>query len=142
MLKVCLNGNLKTKTMRLSNENKTANTNLDHLYPLIKKIPLPTIDHILYTRVDHIIRCKGDNNYTHFYLIDNSDILVSRTLKEYETCLVNFGFVRTHQSHLINIHHVKKYIRKDGGYLVMTDDNIIPISRSKKEDVLLSLSQL
>jgi two-component system LytT family response regulator len=133
-------------------QQKTANTadegidNLlqHHLNPknAVKKIALPTADQLVYVPVDQILRCEGDNNYTHFYLLDGTHMLVTRTLKEYEELLTCYGFVRSHQSHLVNLQCVKKYVKRDGGYLVMQDDTRVNISRSKKEMVMCELSRL
>lgn len=108
----------------------------------VKKIALPTADQLIFTPVSDIIRCEGESNYTHIYLTNGEHILVTRTLKEYDELLREYGFIRTHQSHLVNIQLVKKYIRRDGGVLVMSDDHHVAISRSRKDEVLSALAEL
>ncbi|MBU2950905.1 LytTR family DNA-binding domain-containing protein [Tamlana agarivorans] len=105
-----------------------------------KKIALPTAEELFFVSVDTIIHCKAENNYTMFYMTDKQSILVSRTLKEWDELLSVYGFIRTHQSHLINKIHVKSYVKKDGGYIVMNDGSIISVSKYKKEQTLRELS--
>lgn len=104
------------------------------------KIALPTAERILYVMISEIIRFQGESNYTHVYLIEDRHVLVSRTLKEYEELLSGSGFIRTHQSHMVNEKHVKSYEKQDGGYLEMTDGTQIGISRQRKEHVLSLLA--
>ncbi|WP_299780644.1 LytTR family DNA-binding domain-containing protein [uncultured Formosa sp.] len=105
-----------------------------------KKIALPTADELFFVTVDDIIRCKGENNYTMFYMTDKRSILVSRTLKEWDELLSAYGFIRTHQSHLINKNHVKSYVKRDGGYILMEDGSTVSVSKHKKEQTLRELS--
>jgi two-component system LytT family response regulator len=69
-------------------------------------------------------------------------MLVSRSLVEYEEILENYGFFRTHKAHLVNLMHVKSFVKTDGGYLMMSDKSIVPVSRRKKEFVLEKLKNL
>ena len=101
---------------------------------------MPTADELFFVCIDDIIRCKSENNYTVFHLTNGSNILVSKTLKEWDDLLCSYHFIRTHQSHLINNIHVKSYVKKDGGYILMNDDSIVSISRNKKEDILNQLA--
>ncbi len=99
----------------------------------IDKIALPTITGVRFVKINSIIRCEADNNYTCFFLEPKESILVTRTLKHYEDILKNDGFVRVHQSHLINIDYVEEYLKGDGGYVKMSDGSGVGISRRKKE---------
>ncbi|TKG94038.1 response regulator transcription factor [Puteibacter caeruleilacunae] len=101
-----------------------------------RKIALPTAERILFVQLHEIIRCQGENNYTHIYLTNGDHVLVSKTLKEYEELLGESGFIRVHQSHLINREYIRSYEKQDGGYIKMTDDSTISISRQRKENVL------
>ena len=98
-----------------------------------KRIALSTADGIHVFEVSDIIRCEGEDNYTTFYIKNNKPVVISRTLKEYEDLLSEYGFERIHQSHLINLAYLKSYIKKDGGYVVMADNANLPISQRKKE---------
>ena len=100
-----------------------------------QRIPLPTESKVEFIPVKSIIRCEGERNYTKFYLKNGKSLLICKTLKEYEKALSYFQFLRIHQSHLINLKEVTAYHKRDGGYLQMSDNSNIPISRSRKEEV-------
>jgi len=104
-----------------------------------EKIVLPTSDGIQLVRIEDIVRCESDGNYTTFYFKNNTSILISRTLKEYTNLLTESGFYRIHHSHLINMNYIDKYINRDGGYIIMEDGSEVQISRRKKEDFLAVL---
>lgn len=100
-----------------------------------KRIALSNSDGMHLFEVSDIIRCESEDNYTKFYIKNNKPILISKTLKEYEELLTDHGFVRIHQSHLINLAFLKSYIKKDGGYVVMADSSNLPISQRKREQL-------
>ncbi|AUC22752.1 DNA-binding response regulator [Polaribacter sejongensis] len=100
------------------------------------KISLHTSEKIIVVNIENIIRCKSDNNYTTFYFKDNSKILVSKTLKYYADMLKEVGFLRVHQSHLVNTTFIKEFIKSDGGYLMLTEGSNIPVSVRKRTEVL------
>ena len=108
----------------------------------LKKISLHTAEKILIVNLKDIIRCKSDNNYTTFYLTSKKTILVSKTLKYYADLLAEAGFLRVHQSHLINTSYIKEFVKTDGGYLVLQDSSRIPVSVRKRNVVLENLKTL
>lgn len=85
--------------------------------------------------IKNIVRCQSDSNYTYIFCSDENKILISRTLKEIEELLSNHGFVRVHQSHLINPQYVKGILKHDGGSVIMYDDAEIPVSRQKSSQI-------
>jgi two-component system LytT family response regulator len=93
-------------------------------------------------RVDQIIRCESDSNYTTIFLKGEKNLLASKTLKEYDSMLTEYGFERVHKSHLVNMDYVKKYIQADGGYLVLEDDSRIPVANRKKDQLMKLLKSL
>jgi two-component system LytT family response regulator len=105
----------------------------------IQKIALPTMEGLHMVAVDSIISCASDSNYTVFLLKNKQKIIASRTLKEIEEMLEEYSFLRVHNSYLINLNEIDKYIKGDGGYLVMTDGSSVDVSRSKKEMLLNKL---
>ena len=105
----------------------------------LPKIALPQQNEIRYVLVDEIVRCVADNTYTFFYLSNNEKILISKPLKEYADLLKPHGFVRAHQSHLVNPRFVKSWLKEDGGILLMNDGNKIPVSKPNRETVRLAL---
>ncbi len=98
-----------------------------------KRIALTTADGIHLYDVSDIIRCEGEDNYTTFFIKNNIPVIISKTLKEYEDLLSEYGFERIHQKHLINLAYLKSYVKKDGGFVVMADNAQLPISARKKE---------
>jgi two-component system LytT family response regulator len=100
-----------------------------------KKIILKTAESIHLIKVQDIIRCVADKGYTEFYLHNAKKILVSKGLKDFDDLLNDFGFIRTHQSHLINLDYIASFEKTDGGYILMTDGSTVPVSSRKKEYV-------
>ncbi len=99
----------------------------------LNKIAISTTEGIEYIELKKIIRFEGDGSYSKVFIVDQSYILVSKNLKEFQELLEDNDFFRTHNSHLINLAFVKKYVMKDGGHIEMKDNSIVPISRRKKE---------
>lgn len=98
-----------------------------------RRLVLKTQESVHVVELDDIIRCEADRNYTSFYLKGNKKILVSKTLKEYETLLASHNFLRIQQSHLININYVDRYDKKNGGAVVMKDGSEVPLSPAKRD---------
>jgi len=100
------------------------------------KILLPVGQEYEFVQLDEIIRCESDDNYTTLYLDESRSILVSKTLKFIEDQLPVQQFLRVHNKHLINITKIKKYVKSDGGYFILTDGASVPLSRYRKDEVL------
>jgi two-component system LytT family response regulator len=101
----------------------------------IRKLVLKTAESIHIIQIKNIIRCEADVNYTTFFLDNGEKLLVSKTLKDYAEMLESSGFFRTHQSHLVNLDHILRYDKAEGGHLVMADDSIVPVSSRKKDEL-------
>jgi len=112
---------------------------LNHPTTPLQKIALPTMEGLQLISVHSIISCISSSNYSILHLKDNQKLTVSRTLKEVEEMLEEYAFLRVHHSYLVNLNEINKYIRGEGGYLVMSDGSSIDVSRSKKEKLLLKL---
>ncbi len=108
----------------------------------VSKIALQMQSEIRYVNLAEIIRCEADNTYTHFFLSSDEKILVSKSLKEYADLLRPSGFLRTHQSHLVNPKYVKSWLKEDGGMLLLTSGEKIPISKPNKDTVKQALQKL
>lgn len=103
----------------------------------LQKLVLKTAEKIYSVNIQDIINCESDKNYTTFYFINAPKLVVSTTLKEYETLLKPFNFFRAHQSHLINMLYFDHFIKTDGGNtIVMKNKNKIPLATRKKEEFL------
>jgi two-component system LytT family response regulator len=101
----------------------------------VPKIALPQQNEIRYVAIKDIFRCEADNTYTFFFLMNGDKILVSKPLKEYADLLKPHGFLRAHQSHLINPDFVKSWLKEDGGMLLMKNGDKIPVSKPNRESV-------
>jgi two-component system, LytTR family, response regulator len=135
----------KVEQKRASSEYR--NLDYSHLLenlsaPVPSKLAIPTSDGIEYLNTADIIRIEADRSYSWFYLTEKRKYLVSRNLKEYQELLQDMSFFRPHNSHLINMHFVKKFIRHEGGYIEMTDGSNVPISRGKKDLFLLQMAKI
>ena len=108
----------------------------------VSKIALQMQSEIRYVTLSEIIRCEADNTYTYFFLANSEKILVSKSLKEYADLLRPNGFLRTHQSHLVNPKYVKSWLKEDGGVLLLTSGEKIPVSKPNKETVKQALQRL
>lgn len=121
---------------------KQKNERLGYLLEYLKddnqikpRIALPLFGETRYVNINDIVRCEADNTYTRFALNSGEQILVSKTLKEYADMLLNYGFLRSHQSHLVNTAFIKSWLREDGGSLLLTDGVKIPVSKLNREKV-------
>jgi len=107
-----------------------------------QKITLPTSTSYEIVFIKDIIRCEADGSYTVFHLTGKRKLMASASLKHYEDLLPVNEFMRIHHHHLININHVVRYLKVDGGYAVMSDGSQIEISRRKKDDFLEKLNKV
>lgn len=100
------------------------------------KLALPTSDGLIFVKVSEILYCEASSNYTEITQADGKKHVVSRTLKEYEDLLTDYDFFRIHNSYLINLNAVKKYIRGEGGQVIMMNDKALDVSKRRKESFL------
>ena len=99
------------------------------------RIALTSAKETRFIKTKEIIRCESSNNYTTFYILGGERIMVSKPIFEYEEILQGYGFIRCHQTHLVNKRFIKSLVKQDGGYLLLEDGTEIPVSRMKKEMV-------
>jgi two-component system LytT family response regulator len=120
-----------------SEQLKMLMDHIQHREAGFTKIAVPTLEGFELIPADQVIHCEADDNYSHFYLKNKKRVTACRTLKEVEEQLQDFSyFVRVHHSYLVNINEVSKYIRGEGGYVVMSDGSVVNVSRSRKEALL------
>ncbi len=137
---------LKAAVTKATNREKPKTDEIDNLLKNInqknedQKIVLSTSEGMHIIRVKNIIRCQADDYYTNFYLNDGRRIMISKTLKENEELLKDHNFIRPHRSHLVNMAYIKRYVKSDGGYIILADATKIPVSRRKK-DVIVNYLQ-
>ena len=101
---------------------------------------VPTKDGMIFLKVNEIVRLQSESNYTLFYLIGNKKVLVAKTLKNFEEKLMSYNFMRVHQSHLINLAHMKEIDHGDN-FVLMTDGSKVEISKRKKKEFMDSLEK-
>jgi len=99
------------------------------------KIALPTLDGLVFVKISDILYCEASSNYTQIFT-NEEKYLVSKTLKEYDDLLSDHNFFRIHNSYLININSIKKYVKGEGGYVVLNNDTSLDVSKRKKEAFL------
>ncbi len=107
-----------------------------------QKIALPTMHSYELVPLNNIIVCESSNNYTTVRLNNGQNILISKTLKQIEDLLDMSPFFRVHNSYLVNLQYAIRYIKGDGGYLVLNNDMTVPVSRSKKDELLQLITHL
>jgi two-component system LytT family response regulator len=112
---------------------------LDHKPVVLQRIALPTLEGYELVPLVNIIQCESDSNYTYVYLKNGKKIIVSRSLKEIEELLEGHSFLRIHYSHLVNLNEIIRYVRGEGGYVVMSDNTTVNVSRSRKEILLKAI---
>ncbi|MFC4209822.1 response regulator [Pedobacter petrophilus] len=127
---------------------KKQHTRLANLFSLLEdkhidvraKIALPSLKETYLVPIHEIVRCFSSNNYTTFFLTDGTEHLISKPLYEYDEMLTPYGFIRCHQSHLINKAHVTRILNLDSGYLVLNySEQHIPIAKQRKAAVVAAL---
>ncbi|GAB3426967.1 LytR/AlgR family response regulator transcription factor [Niabella aquatica] len=127
-------------------KQKSENQNLQNLLHYLKfsdkadhRIAITSLKEMRLVRVTDIVRCESENSYTFFYLENEERILSTSPILYYEELLSGYGFLRCHQSHLVNKKYVKSFIKNDGYFLLTNDDIMIPVSRQKKNTIRSAL---
>ncbi len=123
--------------------NKQQNLQLENLMRLLKnsqqkdehRIALSDAKETRFVKTTEIIRCESNNNYTIFFLANTEKITTSKPIFEYEEMLQDYGFIKCHQSHLVNKKYIRSWVKEDGGYLLLEDKSQIPVSRQKRDQI-------
>ena len=115
---------------------------IDKINKKEKKIVLKDSNSIFFININDIIRCESDGQYTEFYIENIKNVIISKSLKEYEEILEPYGFIRPHHSHLINTNKILRFDKQNGGNLVMQNQDEIPVSHRKKTQILQILDSL
>jgi len=102
----------------------------------VKKIALPTFDGTEFINLKDIIYCQSDGAYSYVHFVDGSKLYISKTLRYLEEALCDYHFFRSHKSYIVNTDHLKKFVKSEGGYLILSNDKQIKVSRSKKEEIV------
>ena len=121
---------------------QSAFNNSRHQSGKIEKLAIPTLAGIDFFPTEDIIYCQADGNYTTLFLKNQPKQLVCKKLIEFENMLAESGFCRVHHSSLINLKHIRRYVKGEGGYVILTDNHHVDISRRKKEEFLQLLNRI
>ena len=130
---------------------KESRKNIRHYHSLLKnmrtsaqklaRLAIPSDNEIIIQAVADIMYCKADGSYTQLYLINGKKLLVCKNIKEFENMLAENAFFRIHHSYLVNTAYIQKYVRGEGGYVVINDDMHLTVSRRKKDGLLQMLQR-
>ena len=128
-------------------KNKTAHfksllSNVKLSSEKLTRLAIPSDNEIIIQKISDIVYGEADSNYTTLHLVDGKKITVSKTLKEFENILPETDFCRIHHSTLVNIAHVTKYIKGEGGYVLVTGGDHLDVSRRKKDSFIQKLAKL
>ncbi|PLW93986.1 MAG: DNA-binding response regulator [Marinilabiliales bacterium] len=107
-----------------------------------KKIILKTFDNIHLVKVRDIVYVESDGRYSTIYLESGEHVIVSNTLKHYHEMLGDFGFYRVHKSYLINLEHIRRFEKAEGGYVILEGDAKVPVASRKREELLELLERI
>ncbi len=135
-LKTAIDRVLKKRTENVSKRMNALFRNLTETKRPLNQVALPSSDGLIFVAVGDIIHCESDSNYTTLFLKSKEKMVITKTLKDVENLLSGNNFFRIHHSHLINVNHIKKYIRGNAGYVVMSNGSNLNIARNRKEEFL------
>lgn len=124
--------------------NKTSRLldSMESNYHPPKKLAVNTTESLTLLNVNDIIRCESNRNYTFIYMANKNKLIVSKTLMDFEDVLTKYHFLRIHKSHLINVNYMEKYVKSEGGYIVLIDGTKLPVAIRKKEYLYRELEKL
>lgn len=123
-------------TQKVNAKKKSEKSAYNKLNALYDKIPVPSVRGITFVGVREILYLMSDGNYTTIYLANGQKIVSSRNLGDYESLVENLGFFRIHHSTLINLAHIREYLRGEGGSVILTDGTELDVSKRKKKEFL------
>ena len=107
-----------------------------------RKISISALDGIYFINISDILRLEAEDNYTHIFLNNGDRITASKTIKAFEDLLIPFNFYRVHKRHIINLNYMRKFVKGDGGYLIMDDDMKIEVSRRRRPAFMEQMRKL
>jgi len=131
----------KVEAKQLFNSpNRQVTFLLDQLKALdddnVKKIALPTLEGTEFINLKDILFCEADGAYSYVHFIDGGKLYISKTLRYLEEALCDYHFFRAHNSNIVNTDYIQKYVKADGGYLLLNDGTQVKVSRGKKDKLI------
>ncbi|MEL6559345.1 MAG: LytTR family DNA-binding domain-containing protein [Bacteroidota bacterium] len=131
----------KLKQSNLKSNLDTLIHNLSDTNICKKKLVLSTMEMVHLVELNDIVWCKSETNYTKFKVVEQGNIIISKTLKEYAEQLSSFGFLRIHRSYLINLKHLVGFDKREGGSVVMSDGEKLPVAIRKRDEFMKIFEQ-
>ncbi len=107
-----------------------------------RKMSISALDGIYFINIQDIVRLEAEDNYTHVFLNTSERITASKTIKAFEDLLAPFNFYRVHKRHVINLNYMRKFVKGDGGYLIMDDEIKIEVSRRRRPAFMEQMKKL
>jgi two-component system LytT family response regulator len=135
-LKAALSRLKNSNSYYIKNQVKTLSENIKYPSKPLNRLAVPTLEGLNFYEIDKLMHLEADSNYTLLHFTDLKKIVASKTLKEFEELLPEELFFRPHHSHIINLNHISKYIKGDGGQIVLSNGTTVDVSRRKKEEFL------
>jgi two-component system, LytTR family, response regulator len=139
-----LNDAIEKVKVRIDKEaSRTSAIQIENLASILKsvnksidKLAIPSSDGFIMVQLADIIYCESDGNYTIFNLTNNRKLTSSYTLRQYDEMLSTQDFFRAHKSYLINLSHINRYLKSDGGLIMMSNGKTVELSRRNKEKLM------
>ncbi|MEP6712258.1 MAG: LytTR family DNA-binding domain-containing protein [Ferruginibacter sp.] len=100
------------------------------------KIALPYQNGVTFAEIKNVVYCESDNNYTRIHTVDGNQYMVAKTLGDIQEVLEERNFLRVHRQYLINLNHIKKYVRGEGNYVILSNNQSIPVARNQKDKLI------
>lgn len=134
---------VKNKKSRYINKRLEIFNNVYHNNPnAFRKMSISALDGIYFIDIQNIVRFEAEDNYTHIFMEDGERITASKTIKSFEDMLGPYNFYRVHKRHVINLNYMRKFVKGDGGYLIMDDDKRIEVSRRRRPAFMEQIRRL
>ncbi len=134
---------VKNKKSRYINKRLEIFNNVYHNNPnAFRKMSISALDGIYFIDIQNIVRFEAEDNYTHIFMSDGERITASKTIKSFEDMLGPYNFYRVHKRHVINLNYMRKFVKGDGGYLIMDDEKRIEVSRRRRPAFMEEIRRL
>jgi len=133
---------IKAKENNKTTHFKSLLNNVKQNAQKLERLAIPSDNEIIIQKIADIVYCEADSNYTILHLVDDKKITVSKTLKEFENILPETDFCRIHHATLVNLSHITKYVKGEGGYVLVTGRRHLDVSRRKKDSFIKALNKL
>ncbi|MGB3078281.1 MAG: LytTR family DNA-binding domain-containing protein [Saprospiraceae bacterium] len=102
----------------------------------LQKIAIPTMEGLLFFNLSDIVYLEAESNYTTLHFVNHPKLIASRTMRDFEELLPSDMFFRTHNSYIINLNFIKRYLKGDGGQIEMQNGHFVDVARRKKEEFI------